>query len=60
MLVGGLGLVLATPLLAVIMVCVQMVYIQDVLGDRESDISKKVDRETIEADARDLEREDKQ
>ena len=59
-LVGGLGLVLATPLLAVIMVCVQMVYIQDVLGDRESDISKKVDRETIEADARDLEREDKQ
>jgi predicted PurR-regulated permease PerM len=34
-LVGGLGLVLATPLLAVIMVLIQMVYIQDVLGDRE-------------------------
>ena len=34
-LVGGLGLVLATPLLAVIMVLVQMVYIQDVLGDQE-------------------------
>ncbi len=33
--VGGLGLVLATPLLAVIMVVIQMVYIQDVLGDKE-------------------------
>lgn len=33
--VGGLGLVLATPLLAVIMVVVQMVYIQDILGDHE-------------------------
>lgn len=32
--VGGLGLVLATPLLAVVMVVIQMVYIQDVLGDR--------------------------
>ncbi len=31
--VGGLGLVLATPLLAMIMVVIQMVYIQDVLGD---------------------------
>ncbi|HKX84067.1 MAG TPA: AI-2E family transporter [Pyrinomonadaceae bacterium] len=38
-LVGGLGLVLATPLLAVIMVLVQMVYIQDVLGDRDIDES---------------------
>jgi predicted PurR-regulated permease PerM len=33
--VGGMGLVLATPLLAVIMVVIQMVYIQDILGDRE-------------------------
>lgn len=32
-LVGGLGLVLATPLLAMIMVIVQMVYVQDILGD---------------------------
>jgi len=40
-LVGGLGLVLATPLLAVIMVIVQMVYIQDVLGDKEVEVSKK-------------------
>ncbi len=34
-LIGGLGLVLATPLLVVVMVLVQMVYIQDILGDRE-------------------------
>ena len=34
-LVGGLGLVLATPLLAVIIVIVEMVYIQNVLGDTE-------------------------
>ena len=40
-LVGGLGLVLATPLLAVVMVLVQMVYVQDVLGDRETDVKKK-------------------
>ena len=32
-LVGGLGLVLATPLLAGIVVAVQMLYIEDVLGD---------------------------
>jgi predicted PurR-regulated permease PerM len=32
-LVGGLGLVLATPLLAAIVVAVQMLYIEDVLGD---------------------------
>ncbi len=31
--VGAMGLILATPLLAVIMVVVQLVYIQDVLGD---------------------------
>lgn len=32
-LVGGLGVVLATPLLAAIVVAVQMLYIEDVLGD---------------------------
>jgi predicted PurR-regulated permease PerM len=42
-LVGGLGLVLATPLLALIMVVVQMAYIQDVLGDRDIDVDKKRD-----------------
>src|SRR4030095_835774 len=40
-LVGGLGLVLATPLLAMIMVVVQMVYIQDVLGDKDIEVSEK-------------------
>src|SRR5215207_7056176 len=40
-LVGGLGLVLATPLLAVIMVLVQMVYIQDVLGDQDVEMEEK-------------------
>lgn len=33
-LVGGLGVVLATPMLAAVVVAVQMLYIQDVLGDR--------------------------
>jgi predicted PurR-regulated permease PerM len=40
-LVGGLGLVLATPLLALIMVLVQMVYIQDILGDKDVEVSEK-------------------
>ncbi len=31
--IGGLGLVLATPLLAVVVVLVQMVYLEDILGD---------------------------
>ncbi|MDM7921656.1 MAG: AI-2E family transporter [Pyrinomonadaceae bacterium] len=32
---GGLGLVLATPLLAMMMIGVQKIYIEDVLGDRD-------------------------
>lgn len=40
-LVGGLGLVLATPLLAVIMVLVQMVYVEDILGDRVTELKEK-------------------
>ena len=55
-LVGGLGLVLATPLLAVIMVLVQMVYIQDVLGDREGiqrKAAKEQSREEPEREATD-------
>ena len=40
-LVGGLGLILATPLLAVIMVLVQMVYVQDILGDKDVEVSEK-------------------
>lgn len=37
--VGGLGLILATPLLAVVVVIVQMVYVQDILGDREDAVA---------------------
>lgn len=40
-LVGGLGLILATPLLAVIIVLVKMLYIEDVLGDRVTLPSEK-------------------
>lgn len=40
-LLGAVGLILATPLVAVIMVLVQMVYIQDVLGDRNIDAERK-------------------
>lgn len=37
-LIGGLGLVLATPILAVVIVLVQMLYIEDVLGDKNTEI----------------------
>lgn len=40
-LIGGLGLVLATPILAVVMVLVQMLYIEDVLGDKSADVNQK-------------------
>lgn len=36
-LIGGLGLILATPLLAVLLVLIQMIYIQQILGDEEMD-----------------------
>lgn len=49
-LIGGLGLVLATPLLAVIMVLVQMVYIQDVLGDNDTEINEENKEESITED----------
>jgi predicted PurR-regulated permease PerM len=35
--IGGLGLVLATPILAVVMVLVGKIYIENVLGDKRSD-----------------------
>jgi predicted PurR-regulated permease PerM len=54
-LIGGLGLVLATPLLAVVMVLVQAVYIEDVLGDRETDINEKQDAEKIDREAAEIE-----
>jgi predicted PurR-regulated permease PerM len=45
--IGGLGLVLATPLLAVVVVLVQMVYLEDVLGDADPGSVKD---EPIESD----------
>lgn len=40
-LIGGMGLVLATPILAVVMVLIQTIYIQDVLGDRDIEVERK-------------------
>ncbi len=40
---GFAGLVLATPLLAVLLVVVQMVYVQDVLGDRDVEIAANLE-----------------
>ncbi len=40
-LLGGLGLVLATPLLAAVIVLVQMVYVEDVLGDKNTEVEEK-------------------
>jgi predicted PurR-regulated permease PerM len=51
-LIGGLGLVLATPILAVAMVIVQMLYVQDVLGDNETEVEQKdLDEPTGETEA---------
>jgi predicted PurR-regulated permease PerM len=38
--IGGVGLILATPLLALIVVIVQSVYIGDVLGDKETEVEE--------------------
>ncbi|MBS1794240.1 MAG: AI-2E family transporter [Acidobacteria bacterium] len=40
-LIGGVGLILATPLLAVVVVLVQSVYIEDVLGDKNTEVNEK-------------------
>lgn len=40
-LIGGVGLILATPLVAVIVVFIQSVYIQDVLGDKNIEVKEK-------------------
>lgn len=47
-LIGGLGLVLATPLLAVVMVLIQMLYVQDILGDVKTEINENNLNEDIE------------
>lgn len=58
-LVGGLGLVLATPLLAVVIVLMQMVYVEDILGDRRTEVNEKVDlNEAPSVDAEVEEKED--
>lgn len=46
-LVGGLGLVLATPLLAVVIVVVQMVYVEDILGDRRIEVKEKIGKQEV-------------
>ena len=43
LLVGTIGLVVATPILAVIVVLVQMVYVEDILGDRSEIIPDEKD-----------------
>ena len=45
---GIVGLFVATPLLAVIMVLIQMVYIEDVLGDRDTEVTEKVPEPEVE------------
>lgn len=39
--IGGVGLILATPLLAFIVVLVQTAYIEDVLGDKNTEVEEK-------------------
>ena len=54
-LIGGLGLVLATPILAVIMVLIQMIYIEDILGDKNTEINEENLEEFLEKE--DIQRE---
>ena len=53
--VGGLGLILATPLLAVIMVIIQMVYIQDILGDKDTDANLNIDGKGVDVAVAEME-----
>ena len=48
LLIGGIGLVLATPLVAVVVVLVQTVYVEDVLGDKNTEVNEKQNEEEIE------------
>jgi len=44
---GGVGLILATPLVALVVVLVQSVYIEEVLGDKNTEMNeKKMDEKT--------------
>lgn len=38
LLIGGLGLIFATPIIATFMVIIQMLYIEDTLGDRDLEV----------------------
>lgn len=45
--IGGVGLVLATPLLAVIVVMIKMIYFEDILGDKLTESERPaIDRST--------------
>jgi predicted PurR-regulated permease PerM len=48
LLVGAVGLILATPILAVVMVLVQTLYIQDVLGDSTDNLPEDAPRQSDE------------
>lgn len=54
--VGGLGLVLATPILAVLIVLIQMVYVEDVLGDRRTEVNEKVGERELHEGGEELKR----
>ena len=45
---------LATPLLAVLIVVIQMVYVEDILGDKQ-EINKVVSKKDVEREAEELE-----
>ena len=49
-LVGAVGLILATPILAVVMVLVQTIYIQDILGDMPENLPEDKPQEITEGD----------
>jgi predicted PurR-regulated permease PerM len=49
--IGGVGLILATPILAFIVVLVQSVYIEEVLGDKETEIHEKNLDESLDGEA---------
>ncbi|MBK9155865.1 MAG: AI-2E family transporter [Chloracidobacterium sp.] len=54
-LVGGLGLVLATPLLAMLIVLVQMIYVEDIIGDRRTEVNEKIGKEEVQEKSGQLE-----
>jgi predicted PurR-regulated permease PerM len=57
-LIGGVGLILATPLLALVMVLVQSVYIEDILGDKNTDVNSKDSDTEVRHEAEELLEED--